>query len=381
MKRIAIFCDGTWNSPTLKVPTNVVQLHKACLNDGAQQVAIYIPGVGVNKIANKIVSWLHKLGGGAFGWGLGKNVRIAYQQLCLHYEPGDEIYIFGFSRGAYTARSLGGMIRKCGIVPKQQIKSTLTLQRAWRLYKRQFEHVDEGPAWTQRKALSPDVATSDADWKARDKHGTIVDIRYIGVWDTVGAKGLPTSLLGPIAKWYNRRYEFYDMKLSSMVKAARHAIALDEQRVLFAPTAWDNLDVRNDGAVGPSKPYQQLWFVGDHGTVGGSNETRPIISFSLGWIAKGAIDLGMQLDTDAKIPDVDGDPAAPSPYLDPKSGPLYAWRAGPSDANEYHWSVAERMRKLGGSYSPASASGIRQALLQLSPELLEEAPKPAVRQA
>ncbi|MDX8349602.1 DUF2235 domain-containing protein [Cognatiyoonia sp. IB215446] len=368
MKRIAILCDGTWNSPTMKIPTNVVKLRDACLDDGKSQVVIYIPGVGVNEITNKLIGLVHKLGGGAFGWGLGANVRRAYQQLCQHYEPGDEIYIFGFSRGAYTARSLGGMIRKCGIVPKNRIKSVFTLNKAWRLYKRRGAELDKGPLWTQRKALSPDIATSEDDWKERGQIGSIVDVRYIGVWDTVGAKGLPVSLLGPIAKFWNRRYEFYDMKLSGMVKNARHAIALDEQRILFEPTKWDNLPERNDGAVGPDRPYQQLWFIGDHGTVGGSKETRELVSFPLEWIAQGAEKLGLQLDGSVEIPDVPGDASARSPHLDQRVGPLYAWRVGPTDPMLYHFSVAERMRLLGNGYKPQSASGVRQALLQLPAE-------------
>lgn len=365
MKRIVVLCDGTWNSPTMKIPTNVVTLRDACLDDGINQVVIYIPGVGVNKIANRAISLLHKMGGGAFGWGLAKNVKRAYQQLCLHYEAGDEIYIFGFSRGAYTARSLGGMIRKCGIVPKERIASKFTLNRAWWLYKRQAPELDAGPLWTQRKALSPDIATSQEDWEARGQAGHIIDIRYVGVWDTVGAKGLPVSLLGPVAKFWNRRYQFYDMKLSGMVKNARHAMALDEQRILFQPTGWDNLAKRNAGAVGPDRPYQQLWFVGDHGTVGGSKDTRALVSFPLEWVAQGAVKLGLQLDTSVKIPDAPGDPTQPSPYLDERAGPLYAWRVGSADPRHYHFSVAERMRMMGNGYSPKSASGVRQALLQL----------------
>ncbi|MFQ1700607.1 DUF2235 domain-containing protein [Loktanella agnita] len=354
MKRIAIFCDGTWNSPTMKVPTNVVSLSKACLNKEGEQKIIYQPGVGVNDFTNKLISVAHKIGCGAFGWGLGKNVKAAYRELCLCYEPGDEIYVFGFSRGAYTARSLGGMIRKCGIAPKDKIRKRSVLDRAWKLYKTKFDQMDKGPAWDQRKALSPDVATSEADWIARGKSGTIVEIRYMGVWDTVGAKGLPMSLLGPVAKWWNRRYEFYDMKLSSMVRNARHAIALDEHRVLYQPTPWDNLTKLNSGADGDDAPYQQLWFVGDHGTVGGSKDTRQLVAFPLEWVAKGAMQLGLKMNDTALIPDVEGVADAPSPYVKEPAGALQAWRRGPSDPRAYHWSVAERMRRI--NYRPRSVA-------------------------
>ncbi|MEJ6402357.1 DUF2235 domain-containing protein [Yoonia sp. 2307UL14-13] len=363
MKRIVILCDGTWNSPTIEIPTNVVKLRDACLNDGENQVVIYIPGVGANPITKGLIGLLHKLGGGAFGWGLGRNVKKAYQQLCQHYEPDDEIYIFGFSRGAYTARSLGGMIRKCGIVPANRIKSPFTLNRAWQLYKRQAPEIDKGPLWIQRQALSPHIATSEDDWRARGETGSIVDVKYIGVWDTVGAMGLPVSLLGPVAKVFNRRYQFYDMKLSGMVKNARHALALDEQRRLFEPTGWDNLDRRNGGRTDADRPYQQLWFIGDHGTIGGSKSTRELVSFPLEWVVRGAVNLGLQLEEKIKLPDVPGNARADSPHLAHRDGPLYAWRLGPTDPTQYHASVAERMQLLGDSYNPRSAHGVRQALL------------------
>lgn len=365
MKRIVILCDGTWNSPTIPTPTNVVRLRDALVNDPDTQVVRYIPGVGVNKFANKFKALVHKLGGGAFGWGLGRNVRLAYQQLCLNYEPGDQIFIFGFSRGAYTARSLGGMIRKCGIVPKDKISSAMTLNRAWRLYKRTGAQLDKGALWKQRRALSPHVATSPRDWQERGSPAdvSIVDIHFVGVWDTVGAKGLPPTLLGPIAKLYNRRYEFYDMKLSSMVKNAFHALALDEQRLLFRPNPWENLDALNGDQSGDDKPYQQKWFAGDHGTVGGSNEVRPLVAFPLEWITDRAVDLGLQLDPQAIIPDAAGDPAVHSAATDLIDGPLHDWRTGTNDISDYHWSVGARMRALGSSYSPGGAQHLRSALL------------------
>ena len=381
MKRIVILCDGTWNSPTITTPTNVVRLRDALINDENTQIVRYLPGVGVNKYANRIKALIHKVGGGAFGWGLGRNVRLAYQQLCLHYEPGDQIYIFGFSRGAYTARSLGGMIRKCGIVPKDRIESALTLNKAWRLYKRQGDHLDEGPLWEQRKALSPDIATSEDDWTARGENGSIVDIHFMGIWDTVGAKGLPTKLLGPIARLWNRRYQFYDMKLSSMVKHAYHALALDEQRQLFEPTPWENLDTLNGANTGPDKPYDQLWFVGNHGIIGGSNHVRELVAYPQEWIVGKAIALGLDLDPSAVIPDMPGNPSAWSTDVARQMGPLNAWRVGPMNVNAYHWSVGARMRLLGANYSPGGAMHIRTAVMNLPEPADPEVATPEVLQA
>ena len=370
MKNIVILCDGTWNSPTLTIPTNVVRLRDATDQIEGKQVVRYLEGVGVNNFDSFFKHWLHKLGGGAFGWGLGRNVRLAYQQLCLHYEPGDRIFIFGFSRGAYTARSLGGMIRKCGIVPKNRIKSAFTLNRAWRLYKRQGASLDEGPLWQQRKALSPEIATSEDDLKARGGAGSIVDIHFMGIWDTVGAKGLPPSLLGPVAKLWNRRYQFYDMRLSSMVRHAFHAIALDEQRVLFEPTPWENLDELNAKRSEADEPYQQLWFVGNHGIIGGSNKARELVAYPQEWIIQKAADLGLVLKDDAEIPDTAGEPTAFAEDVTLQMGRLYAWRVGPQRASDYHWTVGARMRGLGSDYSPGSALHRRADLLaSLGPQV------------
>ncbi|MEO1639934.1 MAG: DUF2235 domain-containing protein [Pseudomonadota bacterium] len=359
MKNIVILCDGTWNSPTLTTPTNVVKLDQACAKDAPDQVVAYLAGVGVNNFENFLRRWMNKLGGGAFGWGLGQNVRRAYQQLCLNYEPGDRIFIFGFSRGAYTARALGGMIRKCGIIPKDKVEGVngaLVLNRAWRLYKRIYKKLDEGPAWTQRKALSPDIATSEDDLKARGGKGTIVDIHFMGVWDTVGALGLPLSVLGPVAKLWNRKYQFYDTNLSSMVVNGYHAVALDEQRELFIQTDWNNIDVLNKGDTSDQRRYQQLWFVGNHGMIGGSNETREIVAYPQAWIIQKAVDLGLRLKPDAEIPDAPGDPTAFSKEIvDMTAKPIHAWRNGPEEPWKYHWSVGARMRGLGNGYNPGSA--------------------------
>ena len=117
MKRIVICCDGTWNRSDQKFATNVVKLRNALKltsSQGVKQMPYYLDGVGTK-------SWVDKLPGGVFGSGLWENVQKAYQHLVEYYEPDDEIYLFGFSRGAYTARSVVGMVRKCGILKRDQI--------------------------------------------------------------------------------------------------------------------------------------------------------------------------------------------------------------------------------------------------------------------
>lgn len=376
MKRIAIFCDGTWNSPTLAVPTNVVRLSDSCIQDNDQHV-IYLQGVGVNAFDQFVKRWVNKLGGGAFGWGLAANVKRAYKELCQVYEDGDEIYIFGFSRGAYTARSLAGMIRKCGIVPRDKLNRPLLLGRAWRLYKEsgKGKRPDDYIIWKRRSELSPDFATSEADWKMREGKGSIVRVTYLGVWDTVGALGVPESLLGPVARFWNRKYKFHDTDLSSMVKNARHAVAIDEQRKLFEPALWGNLtgpSGLNRDDQSEDRPYQQLWFVGTHGIIGGSSATRPLVAFPLAWITEGATQIGLRLKPDAKVPDMPGDPIVITPEIELDDGMLKAWRRGLDDPICCHWSVGERARRMRDTYAPGTLQSVRSALLSgtARPEVL-----------
>lgn len=391
MKKIAIFCDGTWNSPTMEEPTSVCRLSENCVND-ATQVTIYLPGVGVGVFGGKIRQILHKFGGGAFGWGLAANVKKAYAALCEVYEKDDEIYIFGFSRGAYTARSLAGMIRKCGIIPKKDI-GPVKLARAWWIYKKGGEknRPDGETIWKARKKLSPDVATSPKDLKNRNDHSHMVNIAYIGVWDTVGALGIPEGLVGPLARLWNWRYRFHDMELSETVKSARHAVAIDEQRVFFEPTLWDNLTGRdglNKGDRSPDRPYQQIWFIGSHGIVGGSSESRPLVAYPYEWIAEGAHAKGLKLKKPpAELADHEGDPLFETKELtDP--GLVYAiaphlkgYREGLMDPICCHASVRDRVRQM-ESYRPGTLKVVAESLLTMTPFPFEDDdPTPEARRA
>src|SRR6267378_2487330 len=174
MKRLVLCCDGTWNSADqerngVPSPTNVVKLaYRVAKRDGATlQVIYYDQGVGTG-------NFFDRLTGGAFGDGVEANIYDAYRFLIGNYELGDEIYLFGFSRGAYTVRSIGGMIRKCGILARPYVKY---YHAAIELY-RDGQHPDQpGPA-----KFRQDYSISGAE---------AIPIRMIGAWDTVGALGIP----------------------------------------------------------------------------------------------------------------------------------------------------------------------------------------------
>ncbi|WP_299559964.1 DUF2235 domain-containing protein [uncultured Sulfitobacter sp.] len=385
MARIAIFCDGTWSSPTMDQPTHVARLFDKTPQTNAQRTH-YFEGVGVEaEDAGFFKRAVMKLGGGAFGWGLDATIKKAYAALCEAYEPGDEIFIFGFSRGAYTARSLAGMVRKCGIVADPD---TEQIDRAFRLYRRAGpeNHPDALHILAARRRLSPRFATSQADmtWRAvtpwaadtRDMHR--VQIAYLGIWDTVGALGVPAPLLGPVASLWNAKYRFHDLKLSSLVKSARHAVGLDERRVFYRPALWENLEASRDdpglnkGDRSENRPYKQVWFTGNHAIVGGSAvKARKLTGQTLAWIAEGAAEAGLQISEDDLL-DVAPDPLADShtlntpPWYYTVAGNLLRWREGPGHPIDLHPSAQSRVEKR-RDYRPRS-------LRNLQPDLFGEPP-------
>lgn len=294
MKRIVILCDGTWNRSDATHPTNVMRMARAIRRSaamGAAQQVIYVAGVGSGRGTNVISRWADRLTGGAFGMGLSRNIEEAYWHLAFNYEPGDAIYIFGFSRGAFTARSLAGLIRSAGIPTQDQMWRIPEAMKSYQARGADGKPDAPGPL-AFRAGFSPLVATSEADQAARSESCHLLKIAYLGIWDTVGSLGVPNQLF--FSRFVNWRYRFHDQALSSSVAAARHAVSVDERRRNFMPTLWDNLDRLNEGHV--TRPYRQEWFPGDHGAVGGGGNLRDMPDATLAWIAKGAVRAGLALD-------------------------------------------------------------------------------------
>ena len=270
-KSIVVCCDGTWNKADQVSPTNVRKFASALAStDGFGDVLIpqYFEGVGVKR-AEK---WL----GGAFGFGLSARVREAYKFLAQHFEPGDRIYLLGFSRGAYTARSVAGMIHNVGLLRDDRI-SEVNLDRAFEIYR---DRDDE------EKNPEGRIAEEFVD---ANSHRT--GIRFIGVWDTVGALGIPLGGL----RWLNvvnRRWQFHDTQLSGSVEAAFHALAIDERRGPFVPTLWD-LPCEACLTSG-RRVVEQVWFSGVHSNVGGGYRETGLSDITLNWLARRAYDHGLR---------------------------------------------------------------------------------------
>ncbi len=320
--RIAICCDGTWAGLDSRHPTNPLRLAKAILpadpRDGTVQITFHLDGVGTGRGTGRIARVTDRLLGGLFGSGLTETVAEAYRHLVFTYRPGDEIFLFGFSRGAFTARSLAGMIRNCGILARAHAER---IDDALALYRSQLpaDHPDGEQALDFRATYAPDVLTSDSEraWRERERPGQdwsrAVPLRlaYVGVWDTVGSLGVPAQW--SISGLLNRRHRFHDTKLSSRVLAARHAVAIDERRRNFLPTLWDNVDALNGlGLADPDAPYQQRWFPGVHAAVGGGRPDTGLASGALLWVMEGAERQGLAVDPAARAAfAADADPLAP----------------------------------------------------------------------
>ncbi len=259
-RRFVICFDGTWNTPDKGArPTNVVKMVRAVRShgeDGASQMVFYDKGVGSGRGMDKYL-------GGIFGLGLTENVVDGYRFVANNYEPGDEIYIFGFSRGAYTARSLAGLIGLAGLLSPANLGGDLSKVIA--IYR------EKGIDRTE-KLRRIDALELEGRHAAR--------IRCVGVWDTVGSLGIPgdrgRTFLGG-------KYYFHDVELGDCVDVALHAVALDEKRSAFSPTLW----VSESGKpLSDHQKVEQVWFAGAHSNVGGSYSDSTLSDIAFDWMVK-----------------------------------------------------------------------------------------------
>lgn len=280
MKSLIVSCDGTWNSVDQKqddipAPTNVVRLHNALArrdSAGREQRKYYHPGVGTDG------SKLERLGGGAYGRGISRNIMGGYRWLADNYEPGDQIFLFGFSRGAYTARSLGGLIGCCGLPDLKALAPADGWKRIEQAYDTVYRVKPEDRPPVTWPVLAPDATLGK------------IPLQFIGVWDTVGALGIPDdlallNLLDDPVKW-----SFHDTTLGAHVRWARHAIAIDELRASFTPTFWTD---QNDAVLNDGQRVVQLWFPGVHSDVGGGYAQCGLSDLALEWMIAEATKAGL----------------------------------------------------------------------------------------
>jgi uncharacterized protein (DUF2235 family) len=285
-KRLAVFLDGTWNA--VDSNTNVWRMKALCAktgNDGKPQLAYY--EIGVNGVL-----------GGGFGKGLDENIRSAYEWLIENYEDGDEIFILGFSRGAFTARSLAGLVTKLGILkPGSPIGVA-------QLYER-YKHTDEQTIWELHEQQERGTLNATLEERMLLKYSQPAKIKVVAVWDTVGALGIPAFSVEGVSR---STFGFLHTGLRVHLQNGYHALAIDEHRQDFAPTLWD-VRVPNDpdeprAPARPMASVEQRWFVGAHANVGGGYASDLLAQIPLRWIMKKTSLHGLTFRNDV---DIDGD--------------------------------------------------------------------------
>jgi Uncharacterized alpha/beta hydrolase domain (DUF2235) len=311
-KNLVVCCDGTWNDPDelrerVARPTNVAKLALALDSDverpASEQVQLvhYVPGVGTAAGEHLI--------GGAFGVGISANIRDGYRFLAHYYCPGDRVFLFGFSRGAYTARSLGGLIHNCGILREECVDQ---VESAYAFYR---DRTNQSHPRTVAARIFRD-AYSHAD----------SSVYFIGVWDTVGALGIPKGLpgwdeLSKVFTGWEELWGFHDTQLSPGVRFAYQALAIDEERPPYEPTLWTV-----DGELPTGQVLEQVWFAGVHSEVGGGTDDSALSDIAFLWMAEQATAAGAVLRDGwlgSGVPDLEV--PAPAPNY---AGPLRQSRHG-----------------------------------------------------
>lgn len=338
-KNIIVCTDGTWDHPDSKNPnaattpdeTNVFKFF-ALLPGEAQirsngtrvksiegQTAFYDDGVGADGI------WAVRIAEGATGAGLEIKLRAAYRFVSEQYEEGDRIYLFGFSRGAYTARSIGGMLTRCGVPARQLLNDTFA-SHAFDVYRRDNDTI---------------TAQFRKDYQSRD-----VSIEVIGVWDTVGSLGIPLMLFSGLD---HLLFRFHDTSLHPNVRFGYHAVSIDEKRESFQPSLWD-----------PREGVEQLWFVGVHGDIGGGYKETGLSDVTFRWMLDRVQSHGLLFKdgtfTKDGTPTITGDPLM-VPMHDSYKPPFISLhpsvRVIPPSAT-LHVSVQKRLEKAQPEYRPVN---------------------------
>jgi uncharacterized protein (DUF2235 family) len=274
---IPVLLDGTWSDTNTN--TNVAQISRRVPRDaaGLVQERCYLEGVGTGP--------LERIWGGLFGSGLEKVIREAYRHITEHHRSDeDHIYLIGYSRGAFTARSLAGMIAKCGLLDPDEMSP-----------EKVFERYRDTKAPGLREMQTGELPVRTAEDRLVLERSRLVRIRFIGVFDTVGSLGIPAGFGRFLTR---RRYEFHDTNLSGLVDVACHAVAVDEHRRQFRPTLWTDVP---KPVPGHRTEVEQRWFVGAHGNIGGGGtsepaEDNPLSLLAREWIVGRAVAAGLVVD-------------------------------------------------------------------------------------
>ena len=307
-KNIVICSDGTGNSAIKGRGTNVFKIFECVDLNGHRydhaltvQVAIYDDGVGTESFKPLRVL------GGAAGWGLSRNVKQLYEELCRIYDPGDRIFLFGFSRGAFTVRTLAGLITTCGIVNATQQRRSddaaargqsaatrienpqelrTLVEKAYKILRRCFR------TWLMRALFGPPTEGESEAFRRAHCHGN-EKIAFVGVWDTVDAVGLPLNIAN-VVNTFIYQFKFPNYELSPDVESGYHALAIDDERQSFHPLLWDQRKENKEQII------EQVWFAGVHSNVGGGYPRQGMSLVALDWLMQKSEAAGLRFVADER---------------------------------------------------------------------------------
>jgi uncharacterized protein (DUF2235 family) len=300
LKRLVVCADGTWvdsedgyqkptlipynPTGTLQIQSNVTRISRALKrigHDGRSQIVYYHSGVGTG------MSTIDTITGGLFGKGISENIREVYSFVASNYTPGDEIILIGFSRGAFTVRSVASMIRDIGLLTRAGMDFFYPIFKDQENF-RNDRYNDIFPDIPfPDKPRGPDAAK---DYKLKLLHndltrvnnpdGSTIEVQAVAVWETVGSLGIPNiPLLSRLGlQPASREYKFYDTSLSGIIRHAFQALALDEHRGPFAPAVWER-----KGLEKSTIDLRQVWFPGAHSNIGGGYPDQEIANITLAW--------------------------------------------------------------------------------------------------
>jgi len=283
-RKLIVCCDGTWNQrDSAKAPTNVAKMARAISPVDAQgisQLIYYHPGVGTG-------NWLDKKLGGGLGMGLSGNVRSAYAFLTDNFRLDDEIFLFGFSRGAFTARSIAGLVGLVGVLRKidmEYFPEIFDIYMSHEHRRTVFRGHDLDKSLAALRSLFPDGATNGKNERILQAiaEAQQPNFLFVGVWDTVGSLGMPW----PFSWIGGKKFKFHDTDLNENITYAYHALAIDERRGPFKPTLWTR-PIRS--AQDRPQVLEQVWFSGCHSNVGGGYNDAGLSDIAFLWmVAKAA---------------------------------------------------------------------------------------------
>lgn len=315
-KRIVLLSDGTGNSASQVWKSNVWRVFESLDLRGGDQVAFYDDGVGTSSFKPLAIL------GGAFGWGLKRNVLDIYKFLCLNYTPGDKIYGFGFSRGAFTMRVVIGLVLSQGLVTGETDAEVYRKARsAYRAYRSEKFHTILRIETIVRALRDVFLFLLGMRYD-KSANQQLESVAFLGLWDTVAAYGLPVDeMTRGISQWI-LPLELPNRAFDAKIKRACHALSLDDERTTFHPVLW------NEKGVSPDV-LTQVWFAGVHSNVGGGYPDDSLAHIPLYWIMIEAQSHGLKFKTTPNKPDdPDPDMLVYAQWKRDKDGRLYDSRNG-----------------------------------------------------